>query len=305
MSSIPTFPSFSKLHLNHREAIERIISTFPPYSDFNFTSLWSYDTEELCAVSLLNNNLVVQFSDYIDNKPFLSFLGTKNVESTIDTLLNFSFKSEKLLKYLKLVPHHSIEVIKNKNGQYEILEDNDNHDYILSIQDMAELKGGKYYDKRNLVNRFNKKYPHIQSKILNISDTHTQKQMIELFLHWAKQKKRKVEETETEKRAILRLFALSPHIRCFAIGLFDNARMIGFATYELAHDLHGVMSFEKGDITYDGIYSVLNHETSKHLHKLGFKYLNYEQDLGIPGLKQAKRLWRPIHHLKKYIIKKR
>ena len=34
----------------------------------------------------------------------------------------------------------------------EIIEDRDNHDYILSVTDLATLKGNKFYDKRNLVN---------------------------------------------------------------------------------------------------------------------------------------------------------
>jgi hypothetical protein len=42
----------------------------------------------------------------------------------------------------------------------------------------------------------------------------------------------------------------------------------------------------------------------KKLRALGCEFINFEQDMGIAGLKQAKRLWRPVKYLKKYTIKK-
>ena len=90
---IPEFPQFKKLELSDRKDLEKFTSKFPPYSDFNFVSMWAWDTKGEMQISQLNGNLVVQFTDYINGKPFFSFLGDSLVLDTIKTLLDFSKKN--------------------------------------------------------------------------------------------------------------------------------------------------------------------------------------------------------------------
>lgn len=300
-SVLPKFPVFKRVSLSHKKFVEDFVQRFPPYSDFNFTSIWTYDTEEQIQLSMLNGNLIVLFTDYITNKPFLSFIGDQLLDETVEELLLYA-QTNKLPHHLKLIPQSAIDAFPNLTSKYVIFEDRDNHDYILSIKEIAELKGKKYYDKRNLINRFKKNYPYAGVKILDISKKLYQDEIKSLFMIWSQQTKKTIDETKTEMKAIERLFKIAPSIQCFAIGVYDNQKLVGFATYELTHKSHSVMSFEKGDRTYEGIYSLLNHETSKHLHSLGYRFINYEQDLGILGLRKAKTLWRPVHHLKKYVI---
>lgn len=73
---IPQFPEFKIVEVGDREAVESHTHRYPPYSDFNFTSLWAWDTSNERMISELNGNLVVRFTDYATNEPFLSFLGT-------------------------------------------------------------------------------------------------------------------------------------------------------------------------------------------------------------------------------------
>jgi hypothetical protein len=58
----------------------------------------------------------------------------------------------------------------------------------------------------------------------------------------------------------------------------------------------------KGDTNYKGVYSFLVSESARQLLKKGKKYTNIEQDLGLPGLRQAKRSYAPAVMLKKYTI---
>ena len=57
MSPIPCFPTFKKLELSDKNVIENVTSQFNAYSDFNFASLWNYDTESTIEWSLLHDNL--------------------------------------------------------------------------------------------------------------------------------------------------------------------------------------------------------------------------------------------------------
>ena len=135
---IPEFPEFKKLELSDKEDVEVFTKKFPPYSDFNFVSMWSWDIKGEMRLSQLNNNLVVRFTDYLTGDPFFSFLGDNEVNDTIKKLLEFS-KSEGLRIKLKLIPECSI---KNADiTKYNIKEDEDNSDYIYNVQLISEYKG--------------------------------------------------------------------------------------------------------------------------------------------------------------------
>lgn len=84
---IPEFPEFKKLELSDKKDIEQFTSKFPPYSDFNFVSMWSWDIKGEMRVSQLNDNLVVRFTDYLTGEPFYSFLGNNKVNDTAEKLL--------------------------------------------------------------------------------------------------------------------------------------------------------------------------------------------------------------------------
>ena len=298
---LPIFPNISRLKLHHQNDIEKHIVQFHPYSDYNFTSMWAYNTEEIIEVFWLNKNLVVMFQDYIDSKPFYSFLGTNQINKTIESLLNLSNQNNLPLK-LKLIPEVVVKHKEKVTDIFSVKEDPDNFDYILSVQEIAELKGKKYYDKRNLINRFKRLYSGYVVKNIDLNNKSIQKEIFELFLLWSTQAKRTQEDYQTELEAIKRFLTFANQLHFYGIGIYFKNKMIGFSTYELIHADYSIMSFEKGDRTFEGIYSVLNNEVAKHLSILKKKYINYEQDLGIPGLKKAKSLWRPIFYLKKYII---
>ena len=95
MFMIPEFPQFKPIELSDKQEVEKITSQYPPYSDFNFVSMWSWDIKGEMRLSMLNGNLVVKFNDYITGEPFYSFLGKNKLNETAEILLNLS-KEEKL-----------------------------------------------------------------------------------------------------------------------------------------------------------------------------------------------------------------
>jgi hypothetical protein len=154
MSKLPHFPEFEKINLEHQNVIQEIVKNFETYSDYNYVSLFGWDTEGTIAVSELNDNLVVLFSDYTGGDDFLSFIGTNKLQDTIDTLVEYCHK-QKLTTKLSLIPEVVINELPTQvRERYEITEDPDNHDYILSVDMLTKFESKRFATKRNLLNRF-------------------------------------------------------------------------------------------------------------------------------------------------------
>ena len=105
---LPVFPNFKNLEISDKEDIEYITHQFPPYSDFNFVSLWAWNTQGKIEISQLNNNLVVKFQDYLDNNYFYSFIGMHDVLTSIEKLLSAS-KAKGFGEELKLIPENNFD----------------------------------------------------------------------------------------------------------------------------------------------------------------------------------------------------
>jgi hypothetical protein len=296
---IPQFPKFKRIGLHDRSAIAKITEKFPPYSDYNFTSLWSWDTQEKIQLSLLHSNLVIKFTDYITGEPFYSFLGTNRPTATAEVLLGLAHR-EGLTEELRLLPEHSIQGLDT--NKFKLQEDSDSFDYILSIPTLMTYKGNKLRAKRNFVNRF-KKFYRTSTEVLDLKEKWVQQLIEELFMIWVRQKKLSVQEAENEYKAILRVFDATKVANVVTIGVFSENRLIAFSINEVVGHGYGMLHFEKADAeNFVGVYSYTMQVTAELLFKGGCQFLNYEQDLGIPGLKQGKESYDPCHYLKKYIV---
>lgn len=298
---IRIFSKLKKLELDDRHVLSQFTKQFPPYNDFEFLSLWLYNIENKNSFYSLNNNLVIKIQDFITGDFFYSFLGTNKVKKTITTLLAKS-KEENLGNQLRLIPEINLQSSPELRDYFSIKEDTDSFDYILSVDEIANLKGNKYRSKRNLVNKFIQQYRTHYIKALDFHKEKTKQDIIELFFRWGQKKGKGRKETQIELTAIKKLIDFANMHNVLGLGVYFESKLIGFVSYHIAHNNYALLSFEKGDTSYKGIYEYLHHQAAKHLKILGAKYINYEQDLGIPGLKKAKTLWRPIFFLKKYTI---
>lgn len=300
--SLPKFPQFKALEIQDKDALNKITVKHPPYSDFNFVSLWSWDTEEEIELSELNGNLVIKFTDYIDQSIFYSFIGTNAVDETAVTLLKYS-KKHGIKPELKLVPE-SVILALQKPEQFDIKEDRDNFDYILSVNTLLESKGKNFSTKRNLIRRFNKLYGHKSGvKMLDLKDGAIKKEILDVFYAWEKSRGKGREETDAELKAVKRLLEHAEHLDLEVLGLFINNQLKAFSIYELIQDKHGTIHFEKADASVEGVFHYIKKVVVKELTKKEVSHINYEQDLGIEGLRKSKMLLQPESFLKKYTVK--
>lgn len=301
---LPAFPHFRTLQLHDKSLIDQFLHNFQPYSDYNFASLFSYSVNDEIEISQLHGNLVVNFLDYLTHEPFYSFIGMSNVIETTKTLLSFS-SGTSIYSELKLIPEEMIERNPLLHQEFRIVPDRDNFDYIYSTEEQSKLYGQKYNSQRNRIKRFKKSYPDYQIMLLDLKKSQLQNEIQTVFFEWEKQKGANREDTIHELSALHRFFSVAPQLHLLAFGIYYHEKLIGFSLDEIINDHYAISHFEKADTRYTGVFQVINQASCEYLFEHHYSFINWEQDLGIPGLRDAKELWRPVKYLKKYIISRK
>lgn len=293
---------FKKLTLADKQILEDFAKDYLPFSDFSFLSLFTYNTSGTLEYCFYNGNLVIKFEDYLTGENFYSLLGDSKLHETIERLLECA--KDAGLKYsLHLIPHSVIELSPGLHERFSVEEDRDNFDYIVSSLDIAKLHSKKLPKKKKIVDEFKKKYPHLTAKPIDLSSSSNKQAIMDTFDLWGEIGHKEKGELNIERQAVKRLLENAHHFPdLYALGIYDGDKLVAFNTYEVSTHSHGISSFQKADRRYEGVYAFLTHEMAKSMVALGCKYINFEQDLGIDGLRASKQSWHPVTFLKKYTI---
>ncbi len=300
---IPAFPAFKKLELSDHKEVEKFTKKISPCSsDFNFAGTWSWDVQDSMQISQLHENYIIRFINYVTGEPFYTYLGTNKTNETLSSLLDLSLQ-EKIEPEVKLILERYTEGIDR--NIFTVDEDRDNFDYIYDLEELKNFKGHAFESKRGMIHRFLRKYPEATVKTLSLGDPETQQKIINLYKTWVDSKTQKDEHYASHEEIVVieRFFLAWNQFETVSTGVFVDHKLVAFSINELTDEEYVMSHVVKADDAYTGIYAYLMQETAKVLHALGRKYLNFEQDLGIPSLRQAKTLFRPSFFLRKYIIK--
>lgn len=306
---LPAFPQFKKIDLSDKADIENITSQFPPYSDFNFLSMWVWNIQEAMRISEHNGNLVVMFTDYLTGEPFYSFLGNNKVNETVEDLLELS-KKEKIEPVLKLMPEDSIKNLdKNK---FEIKEERNHFDYIYPIEKIQSYVGSRHKKHRESTRFFARNY-NFEAKQLDLTDKANHKLLVDLIDLWVKNKKEKagtnnndfdLDDFYNEYLALKKLFtapaSLLKSVVCFSV--FVDGKLSAFMIDEKVSKDYCISHFGKIDKSHRGNLQLLMQNSAKMFFDLGVNYYNDEQDLGRENLRSAKSSYELAHFLKKYTV---
>ncbi len=303
---LPTFPDFELLSLRHKDALQAIANKFPSYSDFNFVSLFTWDVDGKIMVSLLNNNLVVMFTDYLTHENVLSFLGDNKIDETIDKIMEYCQQKNLTLR-MQYIPATVAEHVSDTvHEHYVVEEDPDNHDYILSVNDLVEFRTNKYTGKKSAHNHFVRNYgERATAKELDLDSEEVINQVRKVVLEWQKSRGKGDDETKEEFTAIRRCLDNHNELGVRAYGSYVDDELVAFTIFEIVHGQTAIIHYDKANVGFKGVFENLKHNFAKHLATIDIKYINYEQDLGIDGLRFAKSSWQPVDYLKKYVIRPR
>lgn len=294
---IPTFPDFKPLELSDRAAIDAAGQGFPPYSDFNFTNMYAWDTQGAMRLSRLHGNIVVQFIDYLSETPFLTFIGQQRISETASALLALATTTFKTTA-LRFIPEEVAQGLAAHG--FAVTQDHGASDYVYAVDHLAGMHQWVGRRSRNRIRQFTARYPDysIRHQPLALIDAVEYRA---LFMTWARRKNGAAPGASNEYRAFERLLHLSAEIE--VVALYADAGLVGFSSFELMRHDTALVHFSKTDNTFHpGVCDVLYWEEAKVLQAKGIKHYNWEQDLGLPGLRHSKKKYEPCHFLNKYTV---
>jgi hypothetical protein len=179
-----------------------------------------------------------------------------------------------------------------KDWGLETRWNDDDSDYIFEPQRLAILEGNALRSKRAQAAAFaGSTHPTVISlQPQNLSAA------LKLLEMWAAQVRRPAAETDYA--------ACREALTCFAeLGLhgllvIDDAGVArGFLIAQFLGSGGAAIHFAKGDRNHPGVYPYM---FSQYAASTSASWLNFEQDLGKPGLRQAKRALDPQRLLRKY-----
>lgn len=200
-----------------------------------------------------------------------------------------------------MMPEEKEWLSENFPDRFEYRTNVGSYDYIYSIDALADLKGKKYHGKRNHINRFCENYPNCTLEPVSERNIAAVSQMAE---EWFKNRECALPENNftMERAALDRLFSDFPASGAEGLVLKNDEAVIAFTVgsrfREDTFDVH----FEKARWDVDGAYTVINCEFAKYLRAKypAVRYLDREEDMGLEGLRQAKKSYHPLYQVEKW-----
>ena len=265
--------------------------------DYSFANICSWRFIYNSEYAIVDGLLLIRF--WIEDKTRIAYMtptGQGNLRHAINLLEADSLAHGHPLCMLGVTNDAKEELEKAFPGGFVYIPERDYFDYIYLREDLATLKGKKYQSKRNHINNFNKNYTY---KYIPITPELVP-ECLELESKWYKANKEYNDEEDLNDERRSLTYALNHFDKLGLIGggICVDHQIVAFAFgAPINHDTFGV-HVEKADVNYEGAYAVINKEFALHLPE-EYVYVNREEDLGIPGLRQAKLSYNPTILLEK------
>jgi hypothetical protein len=176
--------------------------------------------------------------------------------------------------------------------------DRDNFDYVYLRQDLADLAGRKYHKKRNHIKQAlaqnDLEYREISGNLID----HCR----DFLGHWCDTKQcGHVPGLCREFQAVSETLDNFDSLGVFGGAILAQGKVRGFTVGEELIPGTAVVHFEKVDASIRGLAQVISQWFCRESLS-EFEFVNREQDLGIPGLRQAKESYYPHHMVEKYRV---
>jgi hypothetical protein len=289
---IPAWPASRPLDISDKPRFDTIFEYLQPrVSELTFAGLYLFRTAHDYRLSRIGDSVVVSGKGYDCKCYSLPPLGG-DVTGACVLLLDagqelYGVEDAYASRFLKDV-------------ECEIVEDRNSFDYLYLREEMATLPGNRFHKKKNRINYFSARHNH---EVQMFSAQHLCG-CLQLLDEWIR-----VAEVEGNRSFGLEMDATAEALaQADAMGLEGVIVTVdeivrAFAVGERLNRETAVCHFEKADHFMEGLSQLINREFARLLFT-DCRYVNREQDLGEPGLRNAKLSYHPVELVKKFRVRR-
>jgi len=296
---VPEFPNFKPIQLEDREIIRETLWKYQPEtSEWTFTNLFIWRSHYGFQWSMHKNWLIVLCTSSPNETYAFQPIGPPFRLEVTRLLLEW-LRKEKGEKN-PCIQRADQRLVREIEGSRDLQVEptREQFDYIYRSNDLIRLAGRKYHSKRNHINKFLHSYSFTYAPL---KEDHLEA-CLELSGFWCELRRCEEDlnllgEWRAVREALTHFHALSVQ---GGVILMQN-KVEAFALGELLNNQTAVVHVEKGNPEIPGLYTLINQQFCEHSWQ-NVPSINREQDLGEPGLRQAKLSYYPDHLIEKFRI---
>lgn len=291
---IPEFPEAREIRLEDKPAFDAQFDANPPeLSTYTFTNIFAWRGACETTVSRVGDRILV-FRREGDDVTCLEPIGRGAVAPIIEEVLN---SSTQVSSFERISGAVAAEV---RDSVVVVEPDRDNSDYLYSADDLINLAGRKYDGKRNMIGRAKASIQYEYVKL----DARTAMECEEFAEYWCEDRQcETVDGLRRERCAIYQMLSNFEALGIVGGAIRANGAIVAFSLGEALNPETLVIHIEKADSRMEGLYQLINNEFCK-AEAAGYRYVNREQDLGIPGLRKAKESYHPLRMIEAFRIRR-
>ncbi|MBR6900708.1 MAG: DUF2156 domain-containing protein [Synergistaceae bacterium] len=266
------------------------------YAEYSFLNLWAWRHAYPVEFAITDENLCWLMS----GGPLPGIFGPigdwNAVQDWDKELKNFNIGD-----VIYDVPEEVKNILESRNN-LRFSEDRDQHEYVYSVKDLTALKGKAFAHKRNRVRAFLDGYEWDYYKMSpDFFD-----EVIDFQERWRLHRDETMNEEEikslyNEDIAIRSVLDKWSDFNLIGGVLKVNEKIIAYTIGAELDEKNIDVMFEKAFPEYTGSYQAINYLFQKNQCS-EYEWANREEDMGEPGLREAKMSYNPAKMLKKYIM---
>lgn len=293
--------SFNKITIEDKEWINELLKE----SDYsgchqNFGNLFAWSSIYNTYVARVNDFLVVK-ETVEDKDVFFYPAGKGNIKLVIEEMIKYSEDNGNQCMITGLSPENSNELNELFPEVFTFEEFRDGFDYVYLAEKMATLKGKKLHSKRNHINSFKKNISDWSFETITADNLG---ECWEMNKKWCIETGCKDDEDLYNENCATKVF-----MRNFSeIGLDGglirvDGEVVAYTLGEILNSDTYVIHIEKALKSIQGTYPMINREFAEWVHNkyTHIVYINREEDMGLDGLRKAKRSYYPEKMEEKYM----
>ena len=251
---------------------------------------------------ILDGFLYVLRSRLCDEKyrVYLAPLGEGDRTAAYARILDDAHRHGKKAKFLTLTGTHAAYLEQAFPGRFRITYSRDLSEYIYEVETFAQFPGKFHERRRRELRAFWRDYGgRVSVQPLREADLG---EVLAFSEAWTRERDdtHEVQSLEEELHCIHRQFANFRALGLSGTVIRIDGQIRGFCSGAPLNERCYDVLTEKGTRSIAGIYRVIRQESAR-LNLESFQYVNFEEDIGVPGLRQLKESYGPAFLIEKYI----